>query len=529
MKKLLCAGGISLLLTLPLQGQTCPSWPSGPRQPPSSPQNPVGPMAAPAAALAASVRVNVYEGGGISGGSGTHLGYGLVLTNRHVAVRSGYRARVDFPDRQTFEGKVYSICRYADLALVECPEAARQPYAPLADQVAPKGATVWKIGYPGNRGRRQEERAGAMANTVQVEWGKSNEINLHCSSGDSGGGIFDAHGRLTGVLWGGDGRSTLACTYSDTRRFVEECFRGRGMEVLISVPYPPGATAPGLILPGGNPRVVPGNAGPTPGYPPGGYPPPSNGSAVPVYPPGTTPMYPPGSSPAYPPGTVPVYPPGTAPGYAPVSPAPPSQPLPGGPAVPPPTNGSGSIQEQLQAINVKLDTLIRTPGPAGPKGEKGDKGDPGPPGPKGDPGPPADTTALQAQLQALSDKLDKAMAGTPGPPGPAGAKGDKGVPGDPGPAGPAGPKGEKGETGPAGMPGPAGPPGVAGSAGPKGEKGDKGDPGPAGKPLDLEALKSELGKLGFTVQIVDENGAVVQTQHVGLGGTLKLQLTPVKK
>jgi hypothetical protein len=74
--------------------------------------------------------------------------------------------------------------------------------------------------------------------------------------------------------------------------------------------------------------------------------------------------------------------------------------------------------------------------------------------------------------------------------------------------------------------------GPAGPAGPKGDPGAaglKGDPGPAGAPADLAALRAELIKLGFTVQIIDDQGTVVQTQTITLGGTLKLQLTPVKK
>ncbi len=130
-------------------------------------------------------------------------------------------------------------------------------------------------------------------------------------------------------------------------------------------------------------------------------------------------------------------------------------------------------------------------GPAGIPGESGPAGKPGEPGPAGLPGKDADTTTLTVRLTEINARLDALVKS----------------------GGSAGPKGEPGTPG---MPGRAGDPGPAGP------------PGPAGK-VDLEALRSDLGKLGFQVDIVDADGKVVQSQSVQLGGILKLQLTPVKK
>jgi hypothetical protein len=139
---------------------------------------------------------------------------------------------------------------------------------------------------------------------------------------------------------------------------------------------------------------------------------------------------------------------------------------------------------------------------------------PAPGGPPALPVPPAgpaaanvDLNAVLAKLNAMEAKIDGIQL-TPGPAGPAGVKGDPG---------PAGPKGITGDQGPVGL------------QGPKGDQGPQGLPGPAGAmdPAALESLRQQLLASGFTVDIVDSTGAVVQSQNVKLGGTLKLQLSPI--
>jgi hypothetical protein len=388
-------------------GRDVPSAPAPSQTSPSS--------VVPARAIAASVKVNVQnEGGTISGGSGTHLGYGLFLTNRHVGGRTGRRAEIVFASGTKYTGQVKEICSYADLAAVECPTATTQPMAPLANRVAASGETVWKIGFPALSARRLISATGPMRGGIQVEWGRSNEVALRCSSGDSGGGIFNSDGSLVGVLWGGDGVTTTVCTYADTKRFWEECCRCRGY-----LPTPP----------------------------------------IPVPPPAPKPL----------PDPLPIPPPPTA--------------IPG---------------TDLQAILAKLDSLDKRigslpAGPSGPPGPTGPVGPMGPPGDRGPAGPPgkdAETGSILTRLQEIDTRLEEALR-RPSTPGPKG---------DPGPAGP------KGDPGPAGS---------------------KGDPGKDAV-VDISALKADLSKLGITVEIVDGEGKVVQSQQVQLGGVLRLQLSPRK-
>lgn len=337
----------------------------------------------PAQSRNASLRVNVYDGQGISGGSGTHLGGGLVLTNRHVALRAGLLVDVSTSEGRHYRGRVAAVCAYSDLAAVVLDNPVGLPQASLAPAVTPTGAPVWKVGYPASNRRQQEVHRGTMGGTVHVGWGQSNNIAMRCSSGDSGGGIFDSKGQLVGVLWGGAGNETTACTFADTRRFVsEECVRW---------------LRPGKKSPRSPPVVV---AGPEPS----------------------------GSCPSCP------YPPGVSGGPEPPAPGVPT--APSAPAGPAPT--LSQIIAKLDALEGALKNL--PPGPAGPKGEKGDKGEAGakgergvagergpagPPGPAGAPGKDADPqqvaqlqaqiAALQAQVAALSSSpsvVNKPQSGT---------------------------------------------------------------------------------------------------------------------
>ncbi len=160
----------------------------------------------------------------ISGGSGTHIGNGVVITNRHVGELVGREAKVLFPSGREYRGRVVAVCKFSDLAAISVPEAADQPSIEIALTPPATGSTVYQAGYPASNQRRLHQKTGTMNTSAQVQWGVSNQIRMHCSSGDSGSGIFNEAGQLVGVLWGGDGESTMACTCADTNRFIrEEC------------------------------------------------------------------------------------------------------------------------------------------------------------------------------------------------------------------------------------------------------------------------------------------------------------------
>ena len=121
----------------------------------------------------------------------------------------------------------------------------------------------------------------------------------------------------------------------------------------------------------------------------------------------------------------------------------------------------------------------------------------------------------------------------------------KGTQGERGPAGPAG---SDGKPGPQGAPGPAGP------RGPQGEPGKDGRDGKDGTQIDVQALGQQIGEQVYaqvmadlepridpqlladeveqrlkpiTVEIVDDDGTVVQRQTQPLGGTFRFKLKPI--
>lgn len=174
--------------------------------------------------------VEVFEGEAISGGSGTHMGDGLIVTCKHVAGAVGRDARVSFPSGKRYEGKVVVVAT-VDLAAILCPGAQGEPAAELAPQL-PVSGEVWQIGYPGYTMRSEQDSRHRHVNHGRLlgggfaPWGATNRVSVHSASGDSGGGVFDPQGRLVGVLWGGDGQGGSCVTYRDTKAFLsEQCVR----------------------------------------------------------------------------------------------------------------------------------------------------------------------------------------------------------------------------------------------------------------------------------------------------------------
>lgn len=237
--------------------------PGDPRHPGLSPQSPpLGAMSKESISKArsSSVKVEVFSntksikplvdyydrlGRSISGGSGTHVGNGLIVTNRHVAQRRGASASIEFQDGKSYSGSVVAVSNYSDLAAIYAPNARGQFSSVLASVVPARGSLVFSAGYPaytsngGRNPRRITEKQGTMDGAVMVDWnhlsdgssstwGYSNRLSMRCSNGDSGSGIFCSGGFLIGVLWGNSGGETLCCTHKDTVRFVEQdCIRWR--------------------------------------------------------------------------------------------------------------------------------------------------------------------------------------------------------------------------------------------------------------------------------------------------------------
>ncbi|XP_029461200.1 macrophage receptor MARCO isoform X2 [Rhinatrema bivittatum] len=164
------------------------------------------------------------------------------------------------------------------------------------------------------------------------------------------------------------------------------------------------------------------------------------------------------------------------------------------------------FEKEIQNLSMRIDSIIRIPGPAGPKGSKGDSGAPGEQGQKGEPGlkgeeghPGKPGTKGNDGMKGEQGKNgEQGLKGDTGPAGAGGAPGAPGEKGDPGSDGAKGDPGQKGENGDPGdkglegVAGPAGEPGIAALKGEKGDPGTNGDPGVPG----IAGLRGEQGEKG---------------------------------
>lgn len=378
------------------------------------------------------------------GGSGTSIhceGYGLIISAAHVT-KGARSAKITFRSGKTYSSIVLAQEPATDLAALQFVPEGSVPRTAVAPQAPAKGARVWKVGYPA--GRSTPQRPSILAGLLLRCEGRL-YAHVEVYSGDSGGGYFDEQGRLIGTVTGYENNSHAQSFGPGTdqlNRFVEQVCKPR----LRQQPCPPKQPVP-----------------PGLGVPPLGVP-------------GTTPPLP-SPSPAQPPAV----PPGTCP--------------PGG-CAPSAATELAALLKRLEALevslNLRMDQLQKTPGPAGPggpagpAGPRGAQGAPGERGPVGPAGPAgadgkdctADIAALNVRLEALAVALNAKIEALQKQPN-------------------------------TGLPGPAGPPGPAGT-------------------IDITALKKALAEAGITVDVVDCHGHIMQSQFVPLGGTLKLALVPSK-
>jgi S1-C subfamily serine protease len=303
-----------------------------------------------------------------SGGSGTNINKrGAVLTNAHVVAErdqwgrvvgsgKGRRCQLRFPGGRTFEGQVVESDARADLALVLFTPDADTPYTTVAAQEPPPGTRVWSIGFPLGQLFTREAAIRGYQDTAGC---RMVTIDKSVNSGDSGGGIFTADGRLVGVTnshRGDPEQLGWGLSLHTVHGFLEKCQQ----------------CLPGYCPPRGRPQQ------PYPQQPPYGQNP-----NLPPYGP---------QSPNTPP-----------------PPATPDRPQP--PAEPPNDDLRRQIDE-LKALIAKIPA--GPPGKDGKDGASGKDGPPGPPGPQGPPGKdgacnPAELDALRKRVAALERAVERGI------------------------------------------------------------------------------------------------------------------------
>lgn len=123
---------------------------------------------------------------------------GLVLTAGHVSGPAGRDAWVILPDGRRLKAKTLGANRSIDSGMIQIVEKGEFPFVDMAvSNELKKGQWCLAIGHPGGfqKGRSPVVRVGRV-----LDVGKT-YVRTDCAlvGGDSGGPLFDMHGRIIGI------------------------------------------------------------------------------------------------------------------------------------------------------------------------------------------------------------------------------------------------------------------------------------------------------------------------------------------
>ena len=142
-------------------------------------------------------------------GSGFHFRDGYIVTARHVVDReeSGKRVipqeiRVLTTDLQELPATLVGVNAFVDIAVYRiAPDAARLPPSGFADRDVTSGDEVFTVGYPLGWGPAIGfGRIGNPNTFLPTIESRLLQVDLSACSGNSGGGLFGADGRLVGLV-----------------------------------------------------------------------------------------------------------------------------------------------------------------------------------------------------------------------------------------------------------------------------------------------------------------------------------------
>ncbi|HVV71149.1 MAG TPA: trypsin-like peptidase domain-containing protein [Verrucomicrobiae bacterium] len=123
---------------------------------------------------------------------------GLVLTAGHVCERPGRNARFTFPDGKTVSGKTVGLDEDSDTGLMRITQPGPWPHADLgALDKAELGDWVLAFGHPGGFDPKRSlvVRLGRLIRLTP----DALQSDCTIAPGDSGGPLFDMHGRVVGI------------------------------------------------------------------------------------------------------------------------------------------------------------------------------------------------------------------------------------------------------------------------------------------------------------------------------------------
>jgi serine protease Do len=125
-------------------------------------------------------------------------GDGLVLTAGHVCGAPGRKVRFTFPSGKTAQGKTLGADMDADTGLMRITDTGPWPHVPIGDlDQADLGDWVLALGHPGGFDLKRS-LVVRLGRIIRVT---SEALQTDCtiSPGDSGGPLFDMHGRVIGI------------------------------------------------------------------------------------------------------------------------------------------------------------------------------------------------------------------------------------------------------------------------------------------------------------------------------------------
>jgi len=137
----------------------------------------------------------------MAGGSGSGVivsPEGLILSAAHVVMAPGTKLTIRLSDGRELQGETLGILPESDSGMARIVDEGEYPFVPLGDYSAARlGHWVFALGHSGG----WDEDRGGVVRLGRIIRIKGDTLQSDCKliGGDSGGPLFDMHGRLLGI------------------------------------------------------------------------------------------------------------------------------------------------------------------------------------------------------------------------------------------------------------------------------------------------------------------------------------------
>jgi hypothetical protein len=170
---------------------------------------------------------------GNSAGTGCLVGVdersGLVVTCHHIFTDGVQSPFVVFPNGQRFPAQLVGDDPTNDVSALSIERPNVVP-VPLADYQPPKGEQLISAGFGGTDSNRLASNRGTVDRHADLD-GSYGAIRLTGTvrSGDSGGPIFNQHGELVAIIWGGNNEGVYGTGSHKVNVMLTQC-RGQSCQ-----------------------------------------------------------------------------------------------------------------------------------------------------------------------------------------------------------------------------------------------------------------------------------------------------------